>query len=400
MSKSKKLPLYTRKELPKSTPTKSAAAPGAGPPPGTRSWLLYRLTFPDGLLLSKGRPDSYESPEALLRADTLKAALLACALPLYPELEPEERSRKWLGSFRLTSGFPFCAYGGDDEKKIPPHYEYFFPKPLTKLFELRDVLREDAGKPLKKLRWLGQSYFEKLLQADDQTTFERDHLLDGGALISDKIKATDKPKDHPAQVSALHQQPHVFVPRGGGLDAVPYHTESLHFGPGAGLWFAVKYDDPAVQVQVEAALRLLGDSGLGTDKNLGRGHFDWKSDELRLTVPDAATATHRLNLAPWCPDIATQELTDATLADASYALSKRGGYLAAPAQEELVRLRKKSIYMFDEGSVFPATGPEPTGALHDLAPAAAEGFHLDHPVWRDGRPLWLPIVPLAPDKTH
>ncbi len=380
---------------PAPSPPTARAAPLPPPPAGTRRIALprYRLTFPDGLLLSRGRPDSYESPEALLRADTLKSALLAAALPLYPALRERAASAKWMDSFRLTSGFPFCGE------------ECFFPKPLTQLPKFRqadgaELPDEDAGKKTKKLRWLGQTYFEALLRGD-KTRWPLARLLDGGALISDKIGAVAVSEALTSRVSALHQQPHVFVPRGGGLDAVPYHTESLHFGPDAGLWFAVDYLNPDVQPQVEAALRLLGDSGLGTDKNLGRGHFEWESTELRLTVPDAATATHCLNLGPWCPDLAANQLTADLLASASYTLSKRGGYLAAPAREELVRLRKKSVYMFDEGSVFtaPPGTPELAGALLDLAPADAAGFGIDHPVWRDGRPLWLPIIPIPADKT-
>lgn len=382
-------PLYTRAApaasgtaAPPSAGRADTAARRAAPlPAGTRPWALsiFRLSFPQGLLLSRGRPDSYEAPLPLLRADSLKSALLAAALPLFPELREPATSEAWLAGFTLSSGFPFAT-------GLQGQVEYFFPKPQLHLPAIEGLKQEEAGKPTKKIAWLGQRYFEQLLR-DEGQSIATAHLHDGGRFVSEKLAAA-------TVVTRPHQQPHVFVPRGGGLDAVPYYTESLYFGPGAGLWFGVAYapaTEATVRPRVEAALRLLTDQGLGTDKHLGRGHFTAQADTLILSVP--AAPTHWLNLGPWCPTRAALPPERLAAVHTAYGLTRHGGYLASPAQEDLVRLRKKSVYMFDEGSVFgrlPGEADPPAGALHDLQPA---DFVLGHPVWRDGRPLWVGCVP-------
>ncbi len=79
-----------------------------------------------------------------------------------------------------------------------------------------------------------------------------------------------------------------------------------------------------------------------------------------------------------------------------YDFMQRGGWIASPEEDEHRSIRKKSVYMFREGSVF--------GFQENLAALTLRGekvditpdneklpFPLNHEIWRDGSGLFLPI---------
>ena len=72
---------------------------------------------------------------------------------------------------------------------------------------------------------------------------------------------------------------------------------------------------------------------------------------------------------------------------------KRGGWLANPQEDKHRSLRKKSIYMFAEGSVFNVseTDLKLQGKLVNLKPEG-EVFTNPHPIWRDGRAIFVAMV--------
>ena len=334
----------------------------------------FRLSFSSGLHLSRGRADSYEQSLTTLHSDTLKSALFVSALELYGEVAI---GKAWLDAFTVSSAFPFRGE------------EHFFPKPLARLPKLADLADEKQGKKMKNLRWLGQSYFEKLL-AGNEAPYPQKHLLEDGRYLSDKLSA-----DAAEKIITHELQQHVAVPRDGAADPTPYYTERLHFAVDAGLYFLMQTTDPEVLKQVQAALRLLGDTGLGTDKHLGNGRFTAGAPtKLRLRVPDKAPAQTSLSL--YCPTREDLLTAPPTHTLTQYALVRRGGYLASPRNPDHLRLRKRSVYMMLEGSVWPCstTGQLLRGACVDLQPT---DYPIGHPVWRDGRALFVPLNPLPED---
>ncbi len=63
--------------------------------------------------------------------------------------------------------------------------------------------------------------------------------------------------------------------------------------------------------------------------------------------------------------------------------------MAGSSVSEFQRLRKKSVYMFDEGSVFP-TMCNLKGTIVDLTPIWNDPKM--HKVYRSGKPFTLPII--------
>ena len=91
------------------------------------------------------------------------------------------------------------------------------------------------------------------------------------------------------------------------------------------------------------------------------------------------------NLSLYCP--ANDELDDEALNRSSYSLIKRGGYIAGSSQKKFRHFRKKSIFMFQEGSVFPSN-IKLKGKVIDLKPDTTPELH---PVYRDGTSIFLPL---------
>ncbi|MGF1534411.1 MAG: type III-A CRISPR-associated RAMP protein Csm4 [Bernardetiaceae bacterium] len=348
-----------------------------------RSFSLFRLNFDEPLHLSRGLPD-HAVGQALLHSDTLKSALFVAALQLLGETGlqeklPEGKLESFFAQFRLSSAFYYLQPGGS------PKTLYFFPVPERKL-NFSGVSDKDR-KTLKKIAFLEKSVFEKVLQGEDhQVEFSQLSFSKGGKLVC-MLSTADLSKNAVFKTD-LYQ--HVHIPRDMAQDSVPYYVEKLYFEQDAGLFVLLDCSQQAFQDEVLLpAFRLLADSGIGTDRNTGQGHFALETDTLTLHTPEATA--YDLSLSLYLPQ--KEELTEGM--DASrYKLLRRGGWVSSPQSNEHLSLRKKSVFMFSEGSFFPHK-PSRTGEVVDIKP---EDTKLPHPIWRDGQALFVGMV--APDEKN
>jgi len=342
-----------------------------------RTYKVLKLHFLSPLHLSKGKTDDYGESEELLHADALKSALFVCARQVLGA-ETVGDTDAFFRRFRISSAFPFVGS------------ELFFPKPQAKIqpFVMSEITEERQAKKHKKLSFLGQSYFEDLI-TDRRRELRQADFTPDGRFVSDHadLRALG---DIP--VFATDVQQRVTIPANYTEDPLPYYVDRLYFSQTAGLWFAFELvdGDATIYAAVLAALKCLGDNGVGTDRSVGNGQFEVTEAELTLNVPDVPT--HDLLLSLWCPQQA--ELDAAFLGQSAYGLVKRGGYIASPDQPEHLTYRKKSIYMFTEGSLFPHRPNRPlTGKVADLKPDAPDV--IQH-VWRDGLAFTIPATLFPP----
>ena len=330
----------------------------------------YRLSFHSALHLSRGMSD-YEQGQEILHADTLKAALFSCGIQLFGEVG---MPANFLDQFCISSAYPYCGK------------EYFFPKPFMPLqLDFPDVKGQEAkaAKKAKKLQFIGKSLWEKLLHApSEKIVINSGQLHQKGSFVSEKeLRVSSIMKQHTQQRVKV---PHFFQE---DQDTVPYYLERIYFGEDCGLYFLTDAEGETRQ-KLETCLRLLGDNGIGTDRNAGNGLFELlESEKIEIHFPDQAT--HQIALSLYCP--LQHELTEELLANASYQLLKRGGYMAGAQHVHQRHYRKKSVYMFTEGAVFPKA--ELKGKKVDLRPESLEHDQVEHPIWRDGQPLWIPCIP-------
>jgi CRISPR-associated protein Csm4 len=299
-------------------------------------------------------------------------------------------------AFYVSSAFPFV---GD---------EHFLPIPL-KGFQIRfagqagkEVTAEDKAESVKsrkktaRLRYLSISLFEQGLKGET-IRLQEDQLSGDGSMASEKCWS--KQADERAEFSrATTQRVNVNAGNediGNAYDPEPFFLEQHFPSKETGWYFLVKLmddNDTATLDRITAALRLLEDEGLGTAKSRGMGHFNSTIEAWTLQIPKADAATHCLNLSLYCPE--KDERTIAFGDEGAWSLLKRGGHIAVTDQQDAMRLRKKSIFMLTEGSVFqyPANLQ---GKWVDLQPDN-KALWQAHPILREGRPIFLPFVAHQP----
>lgn len=328
----------------------------------TQTYQIYKLNFTSPLHISLGK-DEYDKSSQVIHSDTIKSALISCAYYLGYS---EEVVTKILNGCILSSAFPF--YGE----------EYFFPKPFARLMPIANQSEERQGKYLKKIQYLGKSYFEQLLDGA-KGQIEETHLIDHKKYVSESPELV---KNSATKIIASSVNQRVTIAPDHIEDAKPFYTERLFFPDEAGLFFIVQFADSSLEDTFHGLLKLLGDNGIGTDRSVGNGFFKPERDTLTLTVPDKVN--HQVNLSLFCPT--EEDLKEIVEGDSSWQLIKRGGYLAGTQQESNITLRKRSIYMLQEGSVLPNRNMD--GKIVNLRPKIDL---VKHPIWREGRSIFIPI---------
>jgi CRISPR-associated protein Csm4 len=66
---------------------------------------------------------------------------------------------------------------------------------------------------------------------------------------------------------------HVAISRDHCTDSEPYYVDKIFFHKNAGLFFLVEAEEKTLEM-LKAAMRLLSDNGIGTDRNVGNGQFE------------------------------------------------------------------------------------------------------------------------------
>lgn len=344
-----------------------------------KHFITYRLTFTTPLHIGDYKPFEYGSSLKYIHSDTLRSALLAVRAQ-YGLSIPEDGD----SGFVISSLFPFINGVSDD-------CTYFFPKPITGLPVLPEQVK--SIKKVKKVSWLDGTYMTKLLSGEKITDFggkECEHIR--GSLLS-KIFKEQSPyrnEEHPVFESQVSQR--VSIPRIRNSDDENrlFSMERLYFREDAGLYFIFDGTD-AQRHWLEESLDLLKMEGLGTDRNIGHGIFTWNSDQVSIEIPD--DAQHILTLGLYHPeDQATLSTMVGDDDSIGWKLLKRGGWITDPAYQSI---RKRSVYMFTEGSVFKKPGNF-KGHIGlpaiNLQPRDDEGdYPVNHPIWRCGRTLAFPI---------
>lgn len=326
-------------------------------------FTAIKLNFKTPLHLSTGSFDFDESRQ-WLPSDTLSAALVACAAQVPEVIMSDDSVEKFLAGFQVSSAFPFFGE------------EYFFPKPLLDSLEISDP---EARKMEKQVAWYGKSWFEKWLNGS-KDKFDLSDLSENHRFLSDSATARI------TQFMRTNVEQRVVVPRDGGEESetATFYQERVYFEKNAGLFFLYTITDETQRSLFEAALRLLADNGIGTDRTTGNGVFEFEKTEVSLRLPNPTTATRHITLSLFCPK--REDIDEKTLLSGGYQLIQRGGYLSSPADENWTAWRKRSVWMFMEGSVFPK---KMVGRWNINLRPENTIEKITHPIWRDGRGFFI-----------
>lgn len=303
-----------------------------------KQFTVYRLHFTSPLHIGDARED-YGISLKTLSSDTLYAALTATLAKMGESLSDD-------GDFGcvISSLFP---YRKDTRDAYPT---YYFPKPLGVRYP-KDLKAEDFKKA-KKMQWLDLLQFEK-------------------ALYGQPVEVCENPDFIKSNVSER-----VSVSRDYSEDSKPFYMDRVCFEGDSGLFFIAEGDTAVI----DKALPLLALEGIGTDRNVGNGFFEYEKDSLSISLPH--DTEYGISLSTFIPE-SKEQLTTLLANHSSYELQRRGGWITTPPYNSI---RKNVIYAFAAGSVFYGI-QSGAGRIVDLAP---QGL-VKHPIWRCGKALVLPI---------
>lgn len=340
-----------------------------------RTYTLYRLTFKTQLHLGRASGPAQasslglEKTETYIPADTLFAALCQTWATFYDaesltDFLSSYTEDKQVLPFTLTSAFPFARD------------VHLYPKPLnvtdppdaeTKSRKTVEKLR----KILKKVRFVSQPIFEAIISGN-VPEIAKEQMINGEQVwVSPEESVQLEASAQGPEIWKTATRPRVTVgPLNSGSEI--WHVETTHFNVGCGLWLAAAFDSEETQRKVETLLRVLGDTGIGGERNAGYGAFN-VSIENNVQLPSVEDSTQFVTLSPICPkspDQLSQLLTDNSV----YALNGSMGWIGTAGAST----RRKQVNMFAEGSVLHSLDI-PIGRLVDLSP---DGW--EHPVYRYG----------------
>lgn len=327
---------------------------------------IYKLHFTSPLHIGDRHEDDGNSLKTI-HSDTLYAALLACLAKIGHPI-PEDGD---LG-FVISSLFPYFQRS-KESKPV-----YFLPMPMrARPIELKDV---SMAKKVKKVQWVDATLYESILIgevfSDNYLTYIQESYLANEQLPEDVNGSKEFVKSEVSQRVKI-------VSRTGEEDAEPYYVDKVLFKYESGLYFIVQGNTD----MLEKALKLLSIEGIGTDRNVGFGFFDYSNDELSIELPKQAN--HQVSLSLLIPESRDQLYSLMDSEHVAYDFTRRGGWITT---SPYTTLRKNAIYGFLPGSVFCMKDDDCSviGKIVDLKPEIGD-MTPDHPIWRNGKAIMLPM---------
>ncbi|MEY8688146.1 type III-A CRISPR-associated RAMP protein Csm4 [Bacteroides sp. AN502(2024)] len=320
------------------------------------TYNIIKIKFLTPLHLGVGK-EFFDFSSSNLHSDTLTSALAAIRV----QRGHSEGVLEFLSSFSLSSAFPYVG-------EI-----FYLPKAIGNLkIKVRGKAEYEYRKNLKRIKYLEYPLWASLAEGKE-VEVDSEQIHHSFLSCSKDFKLP----------YANHVVQRVQVPRGDDMEAEPFFFDWRFFNSESGLYCLTDTVGELFS-ELRSLFESLGEVGIGTDKNIGGGKFVVETGCLRF--PDVADARSLQLLSLYLPT--KEELDGLALATSRYNLLLRGGYMAGSGHESFRHLWKKSVYMFDVGSVFPAS-QNLCGKVVNLQPEWND--EKMHPVYRSGRPFCIPV---------
>ncbi len=295
---------------------------------------------PKGPLHIGDRENWREGSKYYIPSDTLFSAICHSYLLLYGELDTLLKGFvDGTPTFLISSAFP---YSGEN---------YFFPVPKNQI---------PKNKELKKILFVDLNGLQRLLHGE---TLEK---------IKEEIKTIPP---FPWEVENI---PRISLSR---LTNHPgenfFHFGQVTYHSASGLFLLLDFKDNNFKKKILSTLNLLAHEGIGGDRTSGKGLFAKPEiSEIDIVIPSNLDGLYSLSMYYPLPN----EISD--ISKGFYEFEDRKGYIYSALGQSL---RKRSIRMFIEGSVFPA-GINRLGTIVDVTP---EAFKV-HKIYRYGYIFSIP----------
>ncbi len=321
---------------------------------------IYKLRFTTPLHLGDERAD-YGTSLQTIHSDTMYSAIISSLAKIGVEI-PKNGDF----GFSISSLFPYTKADGSDV--------YFLPKLKSQNIPSAKLL--DVTKKIKKVEWLDIDFYNRHINGENlfDEKFNPNQL--SGKYLS--VKSIDE------KFITKEVNPRVKVSRDWSEDAEPFYMERIYFKENSGMYFIANGDTSKIDI----ALNVLKDEGIGTDRTVSNGFFEFEKNEIELKLPDSNYIT---NLSMFIPENKEQLETLLKSDTVAYNFQKRGGWIT---DRGLNTFRKNSIYMFNESSVFEndrnINSILVRGKTVDLKPKI-EHVSINHPIYRVGKSIFIPV---------
>ena len=317
-----------------------------------------------------------------LHSDTLFSGIINAHALLFGEPQTTELVNDFHEQrIRISSAFPLVQFSNGNKESLGL---FFLPRPYCQNKPPQtDHAEIGLKKKIKKIRFLSLPVFKSMLQTvrqeEDTIAFAFDLLtlprLSEGFVISSTEGAEIGKLVSLGQENVIEPLKSIETPKVNLQkidDAGPFYETDLHLNRGAipgtevrwetHFFFLIdhKLSDDALD-RFFAALRLLGDEGIGGERSCGAGHF---TDYETLDFDWDLSGPYQTNLALLSPQ--AEELSKIV----SYESLIRGGSFLTGENSD--RQRKMSVRMILEGSVF-------RGEMHGRLVEVAQ---------KDGKPVY------------
>ncbi|MEB3830202.1 type III-A CRISPR-associated RAMP protein Csm4 [Phormidium sp. CCY1219] len=356
-------------------------------------WKLVKLKFGNSPVHFGEVGIGLEESSDRIRSDALFSAWVSAYARLFGKNAVEELLQRFLNSpqppVRMSSTFIYSQSDGKNEI-------YYLPRPLKFPINYPDNDLE-FFKTYKKLTYLPIQVWHRWYQGEGFTDSDARELIahtkkepsDSTALnragtfnYNDTSKRAKHPKIAVDRVTAATNLYHT------GFVQFKWEQQNNEIRSLSGLYFLLEFpeEDKPLETNLRAALNLLGEEGMGGRRASGAGRFEveWESslpDEWqKILNPSSEMSLHCAIGLFWDDDesVLQQLITE----KCSYEIQERRGWISGSPSGR--NLRRKSVQMFLEGSVFPRP---PLGKLADVTP----GNFTNHKIYRNGIALSLPI---------
>ena len=298
--------------------------------------------------------------------------------PKYLNQESSQVEEKDSIPLKISSTF---IYRQIEDKTV-----YYLPRPIKSPI---NYPKEDLKflKTYKKIKYLPLEIWQRWYQGKGFSD-------EDGAELNERV--TDKEAEGELKTAGtfdyskafkINKHPKINVDRITAATNL-YYTGLVQFQweqETSGLYFLLNFSQVKsnLEKELEAALNLLGEEGLGGERSSGAGRFKVEWLELPETwnkIVKASGTHHTLISLFW-----DSSITEEFLQHAAYEIQECGGWIAQS------NIRRQKLRMFAEGSVF---SQQPQGKLVDVTPAelkTTDGEYKFHPIYRSGISLALPI---------
>ena len=284
-----------------------------------QNYRLYRIILKPRSPLHIGDKEGiYNITEQFIHSDTLFSGIINCYCMLFGNDETERLVESFCSGnfpFRISSAMPRIKDA------------YYVYKPLS--LDLMDKLRSDDYKKVKKIRFIPE---ETLVNGFGHGKYQ----MAGQFLVPNE--------DNIDETSAYFIEREIERV---AVDRVTHATNLFYYsqcvaGKDASLWFYLKVSED-VKKNVLAAIRLLCDEGIGGERSIGLGCFDF--EKLEAEEISCSNADSFVNLSVYSPK-SQEELSALT----DYELDERAGYIYSVFSNK--NIKRKKIKVLTEGSTF------------------------------------------------